>query len=66
MVFSSFFYFSHPTIESLIAANTQQINDLIMNSDGVNPNQLFHKFVHLCSITFYKLNNYILQLVLLN
>jgi hypothetical protein len=46
MASSNSSYFSRPTIKSLVVANTQQINNLMANSDGVNPDQLFHKPVH--------------------
>jgi hypothetical protein len=54
MVSSISFYFSHLTIESFVVANTQQVNNLMANSDGVNLNQLFHKPI-------YTLFNYLLQ-----
>jgi hypothetical protein len=46
MASSSSSYFSRLTIESLVVANTQQVNNLMTNSDGVNPDQLFHEPVH--------------------
>jgi hypothetical protein len=54
MASSSSSYFSRLIIELLVATNTQQVNNLMTNSDGVNLDQLFHEPVH----TFF---NHLLQ-----
>jgi hypothetical protein len=54
MASSSSFYFLHLIIKLFVVANTQQINNLMTNSDSVNLDQLFHKLVH----TFF---NHLLQ-----